>query len=127
MAVRRGRRDVDKEKFWVSAFERFGNSGQTQKKFCEQEHLSEKVFGYWLRQYRQGKLTNGLKPQEAQQQSAVQQDVFVPVRIAERQPSNRTKAPIEIFTPQGFVVRVPLDADDDVLASVLAALSRLAC
>ena len=111
MAVRRGRGDADKEKFWLSAFERYAASGLSQRRFCEQEHVSEKVFYYWCRRYRQGKLTNGRKPLESKPRPTSAESLFVLVRVTEAkaaEPAPRRKAPIEILTPQGFVVRVSL-------------------
>jgi len=130
MAVRRGRGDADKEKFWLSAFERYAASGLSQRKFCEQEHPSEKLFCHWFRRYRQGKLANGRKPPESKPRPIPAESLFVPVRVTPAkaaEPAQRRKAPIEIFTAQGFLVRMPLDADEQSLTRLLTALSKSSC
>jgi len=135
MAIRAGNRNDDKEKSWLNAFERFANSGLSQSKFCEQEHLSAKLFYYWFRRYREGKLSSKPPRQgevKRKRRTNAPPNMLVPVRVMEQprmvDPTpTRTRAPIEIFSPAGFVIRVPLEADEEVLASVLAALSRSAC
>jgi hypothetical protein len=53
---------------------------------------------------------------------------FVPVKVAGQEVrSNNKKRLIEIFSPSGFVVRMPIDAGEIALAGVLAVMARVEC
>ena len=107
--------DSPKVVVWRRRVRRFGCSGMTVVRFCEQEGVSTASFYRWR---------NRLAERRPAERGAEQTPLFQPVRVT------RTETPISIQLPGGVRVEVPaenLDAVRAVLGELLrddAALDR---
>ena len=110
MAGRRNR-ERPKELFWRKALERQRASGQTQRQFCESEHLNEGTFSWWRREI--AKLDREKGTTQA----------FVPVFTGEagNAPRQGSGAVAEIDLDKR-VLRIFSGVDADTLRSILEAL-----
>ncbi len=77
--------------------ERYESSGQLQKEFCKSHDINIGTFQYWLTKYRE---LNSTPSSNSFQQINVMTDQPDPTR------SNRH---IEIRTPSGVEIKIPLD------------------
>lgn len=125
------RLDEAKVQYWIELIEKYKAGNLSQARFCQQEKISDKRFSYWRHRYRQGKLTGRAEANPRRQTSMNNSSVppaFVPVKVAGQEVrSNNKKRLIEIFSPSGFVVRMPIDAGEIALAGVLAVMARVEC
>jgi hypothetical protein len=119
--VQGSRKDGAKRKTWLATIERFKSSGLSQARFCEREGVPVKRFVYWYRRYRDGKLTEAVKPQVKR---AKQARVMLPVTVASApgQAASGSGGTVEIF-----VVRVSADASEESLRRIFACLARPSC
>ena len=124
------RLDETKVRYWIELIEKYKVANLNQSKFCQQENISEKRFSYRRHRHRQGKLISpAAKPrQQTSTSNASVSTAFVPVKVAGQEVrSNNTKRLIEIFSPSGFVVRMPIDAGEVASAGVLAVMAKIEC
>lgn len=122
------RLDETKVRYWIELIEKYKAANLSQAKFCQQENISEKRFSYWRHRHRQGKLISPAANPKQQTRNASVPPAFVPVKVTGQEVrSNNTKRLMEIFSPSGFVVRMPIDAGEVALAGVLAVMARIQC
>ena len=77
--------------------ERYKSSGQTIKEFCVQHGLNEGTFHYWLKKYRA-------------QKSIQAKDSFHQIKVVADEPVyDQRYRRIEIHTPSGLKINIPLD------------------
>lgn len=133
--------DADKVKFWQAHIVRQADSGVSIAEYCKLSGITDKRFYYWQRRLREGR-TARKSPAAAAVLQSKKEPVFVPVHVgpdyetpwsersqvsSSKLPSAKFKLPIEIFCPQGFVVRVPSDAGSDIISGIVQAIARLTC
>jgi len=103
---------------WRRRVRRFGRSGMTVIRFCEEEGVSTASFYRWRnRLAEQGLHSHNADARHSAATSAEQTPVFQPVRV------RRAEAPIAIQLPGGVRVEVPAENLDAVRA-VLGELLR---
>ena|SRR5579862_4200629 len=105
------RRDPGREQFWREAIAAWQESEQSISAFCSSRRLSEASFYSWRRTLRE----RGLQPT-----AAPRPPILVPVRVL-------ADAVLEIVLPTGVVLRVPVGADADAVAILVAALRKASC
>ena len=129
--VRRGTRNADKEKYWRSAILRWQSSGLGPRAFCQQEKIDEGLFFSWRSEIRRRDLEGLPKGRSARDEKAGQEPKFVPVTIAEVQPTVRSgrmlPGGIEIQTPGGVLIKIQARVDYTDLREVLAAIKESQC
>ena len=77
--------------------ERYNSSGQSIKEFCVQHGLNEGTFHYWLKKYRA-------------QKSIQTKDSFRQIKVvADKSVYDQGNRRIEIRTPSGLKINIPLD------------------
>lgn len=118
MARRRG--SEERRSFWRMALQMQRESGLPMSKFCEREGLSPPSFYAWRRKLDQE--ANATEPDSAAggtRSGSLPQ--LLPVRVIAEQHD----APVEIVTPEGFVVRVHDHAATDNARRVLQLLQEV--
>jgi len=104
---------------WRERLVRFQDSGLTIKAFCEREGVSVSNFHAWKRRLGIG------QAKASSRKSAKGRDqkppLFVPVSVA----VGASASEVRIELPGGAVVRVPLEADERVLALAIQAAARI--
>ena len=92
----------------------YRRSGLSQQRFCERRGVALSTLTYWLSRERKSNENRGttVKPARAE---------LVPVRIVDG-PKLQNSSTIEVESAQGYMVRVPVGLDPDVLARYVHAL-----
>jgi putative transposase len=80
-------------------------SGKSNKEFCKQQHISEAIFYYWQKKYRET--------------VSITRDGFLPIKV--EKPLNCLNE-IEICYPNGVHVKLPQGFDMSVIRSFICIL-----
>jgi hypothetical protein len=100
------------ESFWRDLITRWKTSGQTVAAFCTAHRVSQPSFYSWRRRFA------SRNPQPTT--SAPPTATFAPVRVV-------PDPTAEVILPTGVVVRVPVGADPQTVARLVAALGGGPC
>ena len=106
----------DREQFWRETLAAFPASGLSVREFCRQRGLHEKRFYTWRKAL-------GLSPATARPTTpshAPPVPGFVPVRLV-------ADTTAEVTLPNGLTVRVPVSADPNHVARLVATLRSTPC
>jgi hypothetical protein len=82
-----------------------------QRKFCERHQIPLSTFQYNLRKHRKQQSENPEKKSAR----------FVPVTLAENEPTAHTRCACEIICPNGLIIRFDAAPEPEYLLSLLAA------
>jgi transposase-like protein len=107
--------NLSKEQWWRQTFQRWQQSDQSVRAFCEDEGIGEHAFYWWRRQLR--RRDRQPDQQRHQQRQTDHSSDFLPVRVV-------ADPVIEIVLPGQRVLRVPSGFDSQVLRQVLAILEE---
>jgi len=124
--VRQGReRDGAKERFWrdvIQRWQRWQQSGQTIRAFCQEHGLSEPSFHAWRRTIaeRDQQASRTPPPLDGRPDDL---PAFVPLRVASA-PIPPTTSALEVVVGPGRVIRVSPGFDAATLRHLLAALEE---
>lgn len=120
MAVTNGKRDLEKEKYWLGIVERQRQSGKSQAQFCKDEGLNDRQFYYWnsvLAKRQKGK--NRARPVNNQITMP-----FVSLQVpGQIDFGNRVEAAERIEISK-IVVRISSSTDKSTLACILQSLEK---
>jgi hypothetical protein len=95
----------------------------TIKAFCEREGVSASNFHAWKRRFQQGVKSKNSSSRRKANGRKTDRELFVPVTVSGLPMAASAEVRIEL--PGGAVVRVPLEADDRVLARVIETVLRV--
>ncbi|HEY9680010.1 MAG TPA: hypothetical protein V6C86_00280 [Oculatellaceae cyanobacterium] len=130
------RRDLEKEKLWRELVTEWKHSPETVTEFCRLKGLNEHTFRFWQREILKRDAEAGqtfCRPRPGRRrQVEKQQDVsFAPVTLVENHSeviageikfAEQRCGSIEIITPRGYVVRLPMSVDVTTLQLVFRAI-----
>ncbi|WP_145253546.1 IS66 family insertion sequence element accessory protein TnpA [Planctomycetes bacterium Pan216] len=108
-------RCAEKEAYWRKVVHRQEESGQSVRRFCREEGISEASFYGWRRELQRRDRQEKRSP--AVGGGGACPSPFVALRVVPE-----TTSVIEIVHPRGYIVRAPAQVDCDALRQVLAAL-----
>jgi len=128
--------EIRKRRFWRRHIKRQSESGLSKLAYCRENSLKENQFHYWQR-----RLADLSVNQEEGALSNEEQDIFVPVSLrspyelpwAENKLQTSFQSPpsraasVEIFCPQGYVVRIASGGSAEIVSEIVEALSKLQC
>ena len=130
--AKRKARDLTKEARWRKVVAEQRRSGQTVRRYCQQNALSESSFWFWKRELTRRSHENGPGPKDGRvkRQSSVgnqsrrdrAKNSLIPVTI-----DSRLAGEVEISLSGGTTVRVAAGCDASTLRTVLAALETTRC
>jgi transposase-like protein len=103
-------RDPQLERRWRELVERQRRSGESVRRFCERNSLSESSFHYWRAELAR---RDAAAPKPAA-------PAFVPVRVT-------PATSVEVVLRSGVIVRAPAGSDIASVAKLVAALEAASC
>jgi hypothetical protein len=131
--AKKGERNLAKEKYWRGMINEFTGSGLSAAEFCRRKEISYSAFNDWryeiaARDKEAESEARRQKPQSRGADSAHQHTApigpFVPVRIVgnSKVASVNSASPLELVSPNGFILRMSEGCSMELLASVLSLL-----
>jgi hypothetical protein len=129
-----GRWNQDRRREWEDRVWRQRQSGMSVAEFCASEGVSTSSFYHWRNVFRQqadrarnaakqiGGEHAGKQRQDRKQSNDGRHPSFVPVTVIDPSPAGRA---IEIELPNGAVVRLPADADAELVCRLVGAAGVL--
>lgn len=109
------RRDSKREQHWREIVTAWRKSGQSVSAFCRERDVPQASFYSWRQTLRErDRQRQGAPAQKASQPS------LVPVRVV-------PDAVVEVVLPTGVVLRVPVGADANAVATLVTALRAPSC
>jgi len=128
-----GKTRGERREFWRQHVRAWRQSDQRRAAYCAEHGLNPQTFNVWV-----GRLRDEFRPAGAgkgrsaermgsREETDAEPATFVPVELAEETPSEssdpQSSAPIEVDAG-GVTVRVPAEADAEVLTRVITAARR---
>jgi hypothetical protein len=132
-------RDPEKEALWRARIDEWKSSPETVSEFCKARGINEHNFRSWQQvvsnRDAEARQNGRVRPGRRRSTSAPQPEKveFAPVTLVEHRPeafANEVKfaehrgGSIEIVTPRGYVVRLPVSIDAAVLQLVFSAINQ---
>jgi hypothetical protein len=128
----KGRRDIEKERFWRRIITAQRTSGLSIRTFCAREQLSEPSFYAWRQALakREGQAARFRKQAAVRRSGRIARPAFVSLTTGAALPLaggvDRTETVLELVHPRGHVLRITPGCDPTTLVMVLSALSAQA-
>jgi hypothetical protein len=119
----RGRRDVEKERYWAKVIEEAARSGKSIREFCRRRKLKESQFYWWQRKIRSRRGGGGLGRRVGPKAGVKKGATFALVS----EEGGSLEAGIELVLADGRRVRISRGVDEGTLRTVLAAMGSEPC
>jgi hypothetical protein len=129
-----GRRDLEKEKYWRNMIPRWESSGLSKPEFSQKENISLASLNNWIsiidrrdeekrRELARDRVQR-TREQQRKSRAAKSSPKFVEAKLSkEYVPKQMPDGnQIEISTPDGFVIKLPISSNSAFLFAILQAL-----